>query len=230
MEKSRELDTPLSAKELEDKEQRGQSVPARLSPDVLLLTASSAGRLSVRGQAKAAEGGQDPIKCLLYQEAFPNDFCLGRKDSPSPERPTYVLWFSPSLGHLADGRSPAGPYLLLLDPRALSLGSGETGGRYLSLQHGLTPAVTKRRPSRATLRRSSDGPRNASRPARLIHIEEQVSKHSDGREEARKSQMDFSGKTRSPSASADGHRGRKKYGSTSRLLEKRERFIPNQGG
>ncbi|XP_070334475.1 collagen alpha-1(I) chain-like [Odocoileus virginianus] len=226
MEKSRELDTLLSAKELEDKEQRvveGEAgaelrasspgpatsvdgvAPGPALPPGLLATPPaaqvSAGKRA--GQTPGAihgcplegaatpppqltgtlmshhsreaqprrpapnsePGGMpDPIKCLLYQEAFPSDFCLGRKDSPSPERPTYVLWSSPSLGHLADGRSPAGPYLLLLDPRALSLGSGETGGR----------------------------------PARLVHMEEQVSKHSDGREEARKSQTDFSGKTHSP--------------------------------
>lgn len=64
--------------------------------------------------------------------ASPNYLCLRRKDSPPPECPTYALCFSPSLGHLADGRSPAGPYLLLLDPQVLSLGSSETGGRHLS--------------------------------------------------------------------------------------------------
>ena len=82
-----------------------------------------------------------PLSASSTRKAFPNDFCLRRKDAPSPECPTYIIWFSPSLGHLADGRSRAGPYLLLLDPRALSLGSGETGGRYLFLQHGLTPAL-----------------------------------------------------------------------------------------
>lgn len=37
-----------------------------------------------------------------------------------------------------------------------------------------------------------------SRPARLVHIEKQISKHRDDRKEAKKSQTDFSGKTRSP--------------------------------
>ena len=37
-----------------------------------------------------------------------------------------------------------------------------------------------------------------SRPARLVHIEEQISKPSDDRKEAEKSQTDFSRKTCPP--------------------------------
>ena len=87
---------------------------------------------------------EDPHPCQsILCPPGSNYLCLRRKNSPSPECPTYALCFSPSLGHLADGRSPAGPYLLLLDPQALSLGSGETGGRHLSRQHSLTPTLIR---------------------------------------------------------------------------------------